>query len=131
MWYKYFKIIINLNCKIALVITTLEQSCWYYFKFFKQTEPLTDHGFQFDSAHDEVVKRDAAILAGVAMRQDVEDVVVDVVTGRVQGLSQLKCAQETLRLFAVDAVYRLKHNKSTVEQGFYWIIFIRHGKFNF
>lgn len=37
LWYKYFKIIINLNSKIALVITTLEQSCWYYFKFFKQT----------------------------------------------------------------------------------------------
>lgn len=54
------------------------------------------------------------------MRQNVEDVVVDVVTGRVQGLSQLKCAQETLCLFAVDAVYWLKHNKSTVKQDFYW-----------
>lgn len=108
---KYFWII-NLNFKLLLLIFRTGQRKFIAItKFFKQIETLTDHGFQFDGAHDEVVEGDAPVLAGVAVRQDVEDVVVDVVTGRVQGLSQLKGAQETLCLFAVDAVYRLKNDK--------------------
>lgn len=80
--------------------------------YFKLTKTLTNHGFQLDSAHDEVVKRDAPVLACVAVGQDVEDVVVQTVTSWVKRLSQLKRTQVPLCLFAVDAVYRLKHNVS-------------------
>lgn len=66
---------------------------------------LTDHGFQLDGTHHEVVEGDASVLAGVPVTQDVQDVVVESVTGRVQSLSQLKRTQVALRLLAVQLVY--------------------------
>ena len=44
----------------------------------------TDHGFQFDGAHDEVVEGERALAIAVAQHQRVQHAVVKTVAGRVQ-----------------------------------------------
>ena len=72
---------------------------------------LTDHGLETNGAHHEVVESDVAIFVSVSVEQNVEDVVIQAITGRVKSLTQLEGAEVTTAFPIVYFEHRLKQEE--------------------
>ena len=50
----------------------------------------TNEGFDFDGTHEEVIEGDLAIPGTIAMLQSIQNAIVQMVAGRLEGLAQLE-----------------------------------------
>lgn len=72
---------------------------------------MLDHRFHFDGTHDEVIELDGLVGGAVAVYESVQDVVVQVVSGGRQSVTQFICIQPVRLVSVVQLENGLKENK--------------------
>lgn len=72
---------------------------------------MLDHRFHFDSTHDEVIELDGLVGGSVAIHESVQDVVVQVVSGGRQSVTQFISIQPVGLVSVVQLENGLRENK--------------------